>query len=277
MDRFGWCWCFASHVHDDNDESAVVDVDDQEEEDSLAAELELVDEIPELPTVVFDLDETLIYSLRDPQEALEVKSLGFKVLELWDGTEVAQRPGLEQLFRSLAGYNLVLYSAGGSSYVSDIMSELAEQNPSLRGRFCKVLSKRDLVTYWESSGPGVLCKPSLKDDDVGFVKDLRRTRDDGDLRRIVLIDDNDQAFQVESSMPDDAFREEHDFTKNAVLVPGFDAVDTIDWVLSDVSSILQDIACEDDLPAALQKHPKVAQLRVAARQADFDLFACDGI
>lgn len=216
-------------------------------------------EVPHLPTATLDLDGTLVHTLIDPIEIAALEQSDLKTIRLPGKMGlVVQRPGLEQLFASLLEYNVVLYSAGGDRYVNAVVEKLVEGNPSLRGKFCKVLSRSDLVRYSEvSENP---CKPCLDTEGISYVKDLRKAREDGNSQRVLIVDDNPYAFQVHPLMNDADFKRRYDFTLNAVPVPGFVATEpnaVLDTALARVGRILKSIAAMDDTLAALRVNLEV--------------------
>jgi len=223
----------------------------------------LVDEVPHLPTVVLDLDGTLVHTLVDPVEIAAAQQSDLITIHLPGNMGlVVQRPGLDQLFSSLRGYNVVLYSAGGSHYVHTVVEKLVEENPILRGKICKILSRRDLVRYTELSE--VPCQTPLNTDGVSYVKDLRKARTDGNCQKVLIVDDNPYAFQVEPHMKDADFKTRYDFTLNAVMVPDFIATDPkagFDTAFAGVGQLLEEIAGMEDTLAALRDHADLRSRR----------------
>jgi len=219
-------------------------------------EFKLVDEVPHLPTVALDLDGTLVHTLVDPTEIAAAERSDLTTIRL-PGTMglVVQRPGLEQLFSSLLEYNVVLYSAGGNYYVKTVVEKLVEGNPSLQGKFCKVLCRSDLVRYSQLSE--VPCETPLDTDGVCYVKDLRKAREDGNSEKVLIVDDNPYAFQVRPHMEDTDFKRRYDFTLNSVPVPDFIATDpkaVFDTAFARVGWVLKGIAGMEDTLAALRDH-----------------------
>lgn len=215
----------------------------------------LVKENPSLPTVALDLDGTLVHTLVDPAQIAAAERRGFTGCRL-PGTMglCVQRPGLEELFSALSGYNVVIFSAGGSEYVHNAVSHLMAEHPSLQNRVCKILCRGDLTKYSESSE---LPSQMLIRDGVHYVKDLRKARQDGNAEKVIIIDDNPDAYQVPSWMKDEDFRNRYNFAMNAVLVPEFSTAqpEAFAPILRQVSQVLRDIRPAEDRLAAMHKHP----------------------
>lgn len=228
----------------------------------LCRTFKLVDEIPHFPTVVLDLDGTLIHTLVQPAQKAAAQRSDLRTIQL-PGKRglVVERPGLQQLFAALQGYNVVVYSAGGFSYVNIVVEKLLEAHPIMQGKICKVLCQSDLVKYSTLSE-----EPSdtpLTTDGVYYVKDLRKARDDGNLQKVLIIDDNPYAFQVYPFMKDADFERRYDFTLNALSVSEFKGTDpnaVLDTAFDAVTQLLKEISSEDDIVAALKDHPHGAAL-----------------
>jgi len=226
----------------------------------------LVDELPHLPTVALDLDATLVHTLVDPVEIAVAQQSDLRTIRLPGNMGlVVERPGIEQLFSCLTGYNVMVFSAGGPFYVKTVIETLAEENLFLRGKLCKILSGSDLTLYSELSELTIApCAKSLNTEGVCYVKDLRKARGDGDSRMVLIVDDNPYAFQVQPHMKDDDFKRRYDFTLNAVPVPLFIATDSeavSDTVLALVGRLLQTIVGAEDTLAALKDHPDLSELK----------------
>lgn len=235
----------------------------------------LVDEIPQLPTVVLDLDATVIHTLVDPSDIAAAQQSDLRTIKLPSKMGlVVERPGLQQLFASLRGYNVVVYSAGGSCYVKTLVERLVEGNPFMQGKICKVLSQPDLVRY--SLLSELPCDTSLKSsllseelpflrysllselpcftEGVYYVKDLRKAREDGNTQKVLIVDDNENAYQIHPDMRDADFKKRYDFTMNALPVSEFIATDpkaVFDTAFVRVERVLAEIAGMDDAVAAL--------------------------
>jgi len=236
----------------------------------------IVEENPDLPTVALDLDGTLVHTLCDPAEAAAAERSGLVTFRLPDRSLVVQRPGLEQLFASLLGYNVVLFSAGASLYVNTVLDRLAKENPVLQGRFCKILCREDLIKYSQTSL--LPSETSLNADGVRYVKDLRMARGDGNLDKVLLVDDNECAYQVDPRMKDPAFRTKYNFTTNAVPIPEFCASDPkalYDTAFALVGQVLQEIAGVKDTVAALKNHPGMAELKQMSCEADEEFMSLE--
>jgi len=223
----------------------------------------LVDEVPSLPTVAFDLDGTLVHTLVEPKEIAAAQQSGLTTIRLPGNMGlVVQRPGLEQLFLSVLGYNVVLYSAGGSGYVNVVVEHLVKSNPIFQDKFCKILCRPDLTRY--SHVAEVPRETSLNTDGVNYVKDLRKARRDGNSQKVLIVDDNPYAFEVQPHMKDDDFKRRHDFTLNAVPVQDFRATNpdaVFDAAFVQVAKVLEDISGAEDILAALKNHSSLAELK----------------
>jgi len=223
----------------------------------------LVDEIPHLPTVALDLDGTLVHTLVDPKEIAAAQQSGLTTIHLPGNMGlVVQRPGLEDLFSSLLGYNVVVYSAGGSAYVKIVIEHLVKSNPIFQRKFCKILCRPELTRY--SPVAEVPRETSLNTEGVCYVKDLRKARGDGNWQKVLIVDDNPCAFEVQPHMKDDDFKRRHDFTLNAVPVPDFRATHphaVFDKAFVQVAKLLEDISDAEDILAALKNHPDLVELK----------------
>lgn len=223
----------------------------------------IAEENPELPTVALDLDGTLVHTVCDPNEAAAAEKSGLITFRLPGNMGlVVQRPGLEQLFASLLGYNVVVFSAGASAYVNTVLEFLIRENPILQGRFCKVLCRDELTKYSETSP--LPNETSLNGEGVCYVKDLRKTRSDGNADKVLLVDDNELAYQVDPRMKDSDFKTKYNFTKNALPVPEFSATDpkaSSDTAFSLIGRVLKEIAGVKDTVSALRGHPALAELK----------------
>jgi hypothetical protein len=203
----------------------------------------LVGEIPHLPTVVLDLDGTLIHTLVDPTEIAAAQQNDLRTIQLPGKMGVVfERPGLEQLFASLHGYNVVLYSAGGSCYVHTVIEKLLEKNPFMQSKICKILCRPALVRYSMSSE---VPSDTPLTDGVYYVKDLCKARRDGNRQKVLIVDDNPHAFQVHPDMEDADFKTRYDFSMNALPVVDFIATDpkaVFDTDFARVGRVLEEIA-----------------------------------
>jgi len=218
----------------------------------------LVDEIPHFPTVVLDLDGTLIHTLVDPIEIAAAKESDMRTIRLPGKMGiVVERPGLEELFSSLLGYNVVVYSAGGSAYVNAVVAKLVANNPFMRGIICNVLCRSDLVKYSMLSNTEVPSDTPLDTVGVLYVKDLRKARQDGNSRKVVIVDDNPYAFQVHPDMKDMAFKKRYNFSLNALPVSDFNAKQpeaVFDKAFARVGRVLGEIVGEEDTVGALNRN-----------------------
>jgi hypothetical protein len=230
----------------------------------------LVKENPHLPTVALDLDGTLVHTLVDPEEITVSERLGLKSCRLPGNMGVSiLRPGLEQLFSALLGYNVVIFSAGGRVYVNTAMNHLMMQLPFMQNRICKVLTRDDLTRYsLQSQLPS---STALSKDGVNYVKDLRKVRQDGKTDKVITIDDNLEAYRVIPVMEDDSFRERYNFAKNTLLVPEFIGTSPEalhDTVFAKVSRVLQEILTKEDKCEALTDHYLTVDMMVRLVSAD---------
>jgi hypothetical protein len=230
--------------------------------------LELVDENLQWPTAVLDLDGTLVHTLLDPAEIAVAEKSNLRIIRLPGKMGIAvQRPGLEQLFSSLRGYNVVIYSAGGSYYVNTVIEKLAEENPIMQGKICKILCRPALIRY--SLSTVLPDDASLSEDGVFYVKDLRKARGDGNSEKVLIVDDSLHAYQVNPDMEDASFKRMYDFTANALEVPHFIATDPAaecDMAFDRVAQVFEEIAYMDDTLTALKNHEQLKPLSRTVRE-----------
>lgn len=202
--------------------------------------VQLVTENPTWATVVLDLDGTLLHTLVEPAQVAAAQRRGLTGCRLPGKMGISVlRPGLEQLFASLSGYNVVIFSAGGSTYVNTVMKMLVAEYPFMQGRICKILCREELTKYSESSESPK--STSLNTEGVKYVKDLRKCRRDGNTDKVIIIEDNPEAYQVDPQMQDEDFKSRYNFAINALLVPEFCATDPDapeDRVFVEVSQVL---------------------------------------
>lgn len=142
------------------------------------------------PTLILDLDNTLVYSTTKQPEKYDHKleiSHNNRTQTVW----VVERPNLQQFLDVLCDkYELVLFTAGIRQYGIKVLRAI---DPKLRiqylldRRFCTILGKNQ------------------KNQDL-YIKDLRILG--RDLSRTLIVDDRDYSFCLD--------------TANGHLIPGFD-------------------------------------------------------
>ena len=92
---------------------------------------------------------------------------------------VLKRPGLDAFLREASKrFNLCVYSAGTNEYVHSVLNALDPTGTLILAR----LSREHCIHI----------------DGMGMTKDLRRVWADGDLNRIVLVDDTMQNFYLQA-------------------------------------------------------------------------------
>ncbi|VVA29371.1 PREDICTED: CTD [Prunus dulcis] len=135
---------------------------------------------PEKRTVCLDLDETLVHSVTGPPPknfdfVVQPKVRG-KVMTFY----VVKRPGVDAFLERLAAqYEVVVFTAGLRDYATLVLDRL---------------DRKRLVSHR-------LYRDSCKEMSGKFVKDLSRLG--RDLRRVVIVDDNPNAYflQPENAIP----------------------------------------------------------------------------
>ncbi|KAF5943437.1 hypothetical protein HYC85_017514 [Camellia sinensis] len=135
---------------------------------------------PEKPTIVLDLDETLVHSKPDPPP----ENYHFVVRPVIDGTKadfyVLKRPFVDELLEFLSQkFEIVVFTAGLEEYASLVLDRLDRK---------RVIRHR-------------LYRHSCREVDGKLVKDLGELG--RDLRRVVIVDDNPNSYslQTENAIP----------------------------------------------------------------------------
>lgn len=227
-------------------------------------QLKLVNEIAQFATVVLDLDGTLAHTLVDPAEIVAAQRSALRAHQLPGKMGLlVERPGLQELFASLLGYNVVIYSAGGSCYVNIAIKRLVEENPIMQGKICKILCQKDLVRYSLLSHSEVPSNTPLSNEGIYYCKDLSKAREDGDSQKVLIVDDNPYAFQVVSYMRDADFKNLYNFTPNALPVTDFKATNpkaAFDTSLARIGQVFDELVSTADIVAALKDRPHLAEL-----------------
>ncbi|KAG7026508.1 CTD small phosphatase-like protein, partial [Cucurbita argyrosperma subsp. argyrosperma] len=162
---------------------------------------------PAKRTVLLDLDETLVHSKLDPPP----ERFDFVVRPRIDGEilnfYVLKRPGVDQFLEALADrFEIVVFTAGLKEYASLVVNHLDKKS---------VISHR-------------LYRDSCKEVEGKYVKDLSEIG--RDLRRVVIVDDNPNAyaFQPENAIPIASFIDDPADKELGKLVKFFDVCDCYD-------------------------------------------------
>ncbi|KAL9665707.1 hypothetical protein QQ045_000026 [Rhodiola kirilowii] len=140
--------------------------------------------LPEKPTVVLDLDETLVHSTVDPPTRRFDFIVRPKIGDEFVNFYVLKRPGLNEFLEKLASeYEVVIFTAGLREYASLVVDRI---------------DPRGLISHR-------LYRDSCKEMDGKFVKDLGEIG--RELKKVVLVDDNPNAYflQPENAIPVRAF------------------------------------------------------------------------
>ncbi|XP_023544707.1 carboxy-terminal domain RNA polymerase II polypeptide A small phosphatase 1-like [Cucurbita pepo subsp. pepo] len=171
---------------------------------------------PAKRTVLLDLDETLIHSKLDPPP----KRFDFVVRPRVDGEilkfYVLKRPGVDQFLEALADrFEIVVFTAGMREYASLVLNNLDKKS---------VISHR-------------LYRDSCKEVDGKFVKDLSEIG--RDLRRVVIVDDNPNAYVFQP--------------ENAIPIPSF-IDDPADMELRKLVNFFEICECYDDMRDAVKQY-----------------------
>lgn len=135
-------------------------------------------------TVVLDLDETLVHSKMDPPP----DRFDFMVRPRIDGEimnfYVQKRPGVDDLLAALGErFEVVVFTAGLREYASLVLDRL---------------DRKGVIAH-------ALYRDACKEVNGKFVKDLSGLG--RDLRRVVIVDDNPNAYvlQPENAIPIEPF------------------------------------------------------------------------
>ncbi|CAL5411477.1 unnamed protein product [Camellia sinensis] len=135
---------------------------------------------PEKPTIVLDLDETLVHSKADPPP----ENYHFVVRPAIDGTKadfyVLKRPFVDELLEFLSQkFEIVVFTAGLEEYASLVLDRL---------------DRKRVITHR-------LYRDSCREVDGKLVKDLGELG--RDLRKVVIVDDNPNSYslQTENAIP----------------------------------------------------------------------------
>ncbi|KAK4794011.1 hypothetical protein SAY86_012005 [Trapa natans] len=136
---------------------------------------------PTRKTIFLDLDETLVHSKSDPPP----ENFDFIVRPMINGERlnfyVLKRPGVDRFLRAISqSFEVVIFTAGLKEYASLVLDRLDPTGAMISHR---------------------LYRDSCREMEGKFVKDLSGMG--RDLRRVVLVDDNPNAygFQPENAMP----------------------------------------------------------------------------
>ncbi|KAA0052598.1 hypothetical protein IC582_017803 [Cucumis melo] len=171
---------------------------------------------PAKRTVLLDLDETLVHSKLDPPP----KKFDFVVRPRIDGEilnfYVLKRPGVDQFLEALADkFEIVVFTAGLKEYASLVLNHLDKKS---------VISHR-------------LYRDSCKEVDGKYVKDLSEIG--RDLRRVVIVDDNPNAYVYQP--------------ENAIPIPSF-VDDPADMELRKLVRFFEVCDCYDDMRDAVKQY-----------------------
>uniref|UniRef100_A0A7N0RES8 FCP1 homology domain-containing protein n=1 Tax=Kalanchoe fedtschenkoi TaxID=63787 RepID=A0A7N0RES8_KALFE len=170
---------------------------------------------PRKPTVVLDLDETLVHATVDPPtrrfDFVVRPRIGGEIVTFY----VLKRPGLSEFLEKLAAeYEVVVFTAGLKEYASLVVD---------------LIDPRGLISHR-------LYRDACKEMEGRFVKDLGELG--RELRKVVLVDDNPNASLLQP--------------ENAIRVRPF--VDDLgDRELGRVGRVLEGLGGAEDLRVAARR------------------------
>lgn len=173
----------------------------------------------EKPTIVLDLDETLVHSKPDPPP----ERYDFVVRPVIDGVKVdfyvSKRPYVDEFLDILSKkFEIVVFTAGIEEYASLVLSRLDRKS---------VISHR-------------LYRDSCRGIEGKFVKDLGSLG--RDLKRVVIVDDNPNSYvlQPENAVPISPFVDDVRDGELRRLVEFFEGCDGVEDLRDAVKVYLSD-------------------------------------
>ncbi|KAI8525726.1 hypothetical protein RHMOL_Rhmol13G0252400 [Rhododendron molle] len=173
----------------------------------------------EKPTIVLDLDETLVHSKPDPPP----ERYDFVVRPVIDGVKVdfyvSKRPYVDEFLDILSKkFEIVVFTAGIEEYASLVLSRLDRKS---------VISHR-------------LYRDSCREIEGKFVKDLRGLG--RDLKRVFIVDDNPNSYvlQPENAVPISPFVDDVRDGELRRLVEFFEGCDGVEDLRDAVKVYLSD-------------------------------------